>query len=64
MSALPESKSRKTYASYDNAVASIEKAGLMQRRWLIAATQEGRFFPVFIGTTNLDVVHAGFAVVG
>jgi hypothetical protein len=64
MNVIQESKSRKTYATFDNAVTAIEKAGLMERRWLISITKEGRYFPVFIGTENIGVVHLGFTVVG
>lgn len=62
--AIQDYKNRKTYKTYDNAVAAVYNKGLETRRYVICATPEGRYFPVFIGTENIDVIHVGFAVVG
>lgn len=64
MTALQDTGSRKTYKTAANAITAIEKAGLAGRRWLIAVANDGRFFPVFVGHDNVDVIHAGFSVVG
>ncbi len=53
----------RTYATYANAVKRAERAdGYDHGRYLIAATPDGRFFPVYIGT--FDLIHQGFAIAG
>lgn len=58
-----------TYISRKNAVAravKVEKAlkahGKENPHWLIATTEDGRFFPVFIGQDCFDAVHMGVCV--
>jgi len=66
-SALPSSKTRKSYKTVANAKAALEKffAGCEPIvRYAIHVDEEtGRFFPVLIGAENIRFVHAGFAVV-
>ena len=56
----------KTYATYDNAMKKLQKLEALDERvrYIIAATSDGRFFPVVIGAESFDLVHAGFHVAG
>lgn len=46
---------QRTYKTYDNAVKAAAKIiGDSDQRVIIAATPEGRFFPVAIGYSALD----------
>ena len=61
----------RTYATYDNAVKAVEKKfgpnhehfGSADLHYIIAATAEGRFYPVFIGESALRAgVHFYFPI--
>jgi len=59
----------KTYKTRQNAVKAIEKKLANYHadtsvNYLVAVTEEGRFFPVVIGTTHVHLIHAGLAVAG
>ena len=57
----------KTYASKANAVKAVEKkyGNNGTSRFFIMQTDEGRFFPVFVGLHALNEgVHFNFNVVG
>jgi hypothetical protein len=53
----------RTYATYANAVKRANQANGPadeSARYLIVATPDGRFFPVFLG--QFDLIHQGFAI--
>lgn len=62
--------SLRTYASYDTAVAKLQDklamAGmtLENERWLIAATEDGRFVPTLVGVKYIQFTHVGIMVIG
>lgn len=59
-----------TYKTRANAVKKAEQVAEIIRlpgrepRWLIATTEDGRFFPVFIGQDSFDAVHLGVCIAG
>ena len=52
----------RTYKTYENADRRARQALLPNARYIIAATNEGRYFPVFIGQGSLHLLHSGYAV--
>ena len=69
MTLSPIVRTNRTYKSYANALAALEraaaKAGVDFANYIIAATPEGRFAPVVAGDKlAVDLVHAGVTVVG
>jgi glycyl-tRNA synthetase beta subunit len=60
MAKLVELDSSKTYKTKENAIKAVEKIitnpALENQRYFITQNNEGRFFPVFIGT---DAVYRG-----
>jgi hypothetical protein len=61
-----DTKALRTYATYANALRAAEKViGDRPHRVLIAATPEGRFFPVAVGQAAAqDGLHFHMAVTG
>ena len=53
----------KTYANEANLDKAITDAGLLNFRYMVAWTQEGRCYAIFIGNDALDALFAGFMVV-
>lgn len=55
----------KTYATEINADKAVAKAGFENLRYFMMKTDEGRFFPVFVGNDAINAcVHFHFNVVG
>ena len=55
----------KSYASRENAEKAVVKAGFDDLRYFMMPTEDGRFFPVFVGQGALSRgVHFHFNVVG
>ena len=55
----------KTYATADNARKAVVKKGFEGLRHFIMTSEDGRFFPVFVGEAAMqDGVHFHFNVVG
>lgn len=55
----------KTYASKENARKAVAKKGLENNRHFIMTNDEGRYFPVFVGTDAIqNGIHFHFNVVG
>ena len=55
----------RTYKTYDRGVKRAEEAQTFRTnhlRYIIAATKEGRFYPVFVGKDSIELAHAGFPV--
>lgn len=44
----------KTYATKENAIKAVGRAGLLDLRFIVMQHDDGRFFPVFIGQSTLD----------
>lgn len=60
-----EIKATKTYATEANADAAVAKKGFTDLRHFIMKTEDGRFFPVFVGQEAAQrAVHFHFHVVG
>jgi len=61
-------ESAKTYATRDNAIKAVDKkfpALHSDLRYFITCTEDGRFFPVFIGHDAVRAgIHFHFCVVG
>jgi hypothetical protein len=62
--------STRTYASYDRAeirlgnVLHAAGMSLAKERWLIAATEDGRFVPTLVGEKYIPFAHVGIMVIG
>lgn len=62
--------SSRTYATYANAEIKLgnvlHAAGmsLAKERWLIAATEDGRFVPTLVGEKYIPFAHLGIMVIG
>ncbi len=57
----------RTYATAENAKKAVEKkfSDVLDLRWFMMTSDDGRFFPVFIGQSALQAgVHFHFNVVG
>jgi len=55
----------KTYKTRENAIKAAETQICSKRpelRFIISINEQGRFFPVFLGTDALPVIHYGFCV--
>ena len=55
----------RTYSTYAKAVKRAEEADHFRAdnlRYVIGATEDGRFYPIFIGAETMELVHDGFAV--
>lgn len=56
----------KTYKTKENVYKAVEKCPGFedgrQLRFLIMTTEDGRFYPVFIGHDAIGLVHFGFCV--
>ena len=55
----------KTYKTRENAIKAAMTQVCSKRedlRFIISITEDGRFFPVFLGTAALPVIHIGFCV--
>lgn len=60
-----EIKVTKSYATKKNAQKAVEKTGDQKFRHFYMTTEEGRFFPVFVGQVAIDAgVHFRWHVVG
>lgn len=69
MATLLEIKPVKTYATKENAIKAVEKyipvEHLREIRYIIMPTEDGRFFPVFIGVECLQHgIHFKFNIIG
>ena len=55
----------KTYSTELNADKAVEKAGFNDLRYFIMKSDDGRYFPVFVGQAAVQRgVHFAFHVVG
>jgi hypothetical protein len=54
----------RTFSTRANAIRFAKKAldRYPEARYVIAANESARFFPVFIGNETIDLVHAGYCV--
>lgn len=61
-----EIKATKTYATEENADKAVAKRGFSDLRHFMMRTEDGRFFPVFVGSDEpmQRGVHWHFNVVG
>lgn len=58
-------EARKTYKTEYNADSAVTKAGFADLRYFVMKTDDGRFFPVFVGQEAATRgVHFQFHVVG
>ena len=66
MANLVNFEARKTYATRENAVKAVEKLYADKSlRYFVMTSEDGRFFPVFIGEAAVQAgVHFNFHVVG
>lgn len=65
MSAKFKIEITKTYATEANADAAVAKKGFSDLRHFMMRTEDGRFFPVFIGEAAMQRgVHFHFHIVG
>jgi len=61
----PTQEPLRTHATYESAVKRAEKVTGNDARYIIAGTNDGRFFPVFVGNDAqflINLAHAGYAV--
>jgi hypothetical protein len=58
-------RTERTYKTRENALKALAKvASLDGIRYLIAATEDGRFAPVVVGADQLHLAFEGITVVG
>lgn len=64
---ITTSRTYPTYARAEIALGNaLHRAGmsLKNERWLIAATEDGRFAPTLVGEKYIQFAHVGIMVVG
>jgi hypothetical protein len=61
----PTQEPKRTYLTYESAVKSAERVSGNDYRYIVAATHDGKYFPVFVGDdfqALINIAHAGYAV--
>lgn len=63
---ITPTKTYKTLATMEKAVSNVPEVDQNNERfrYLVCQTAEGRYYPVFVGRSSLDLVHSDFCVVG
>ena len=61
---LIPSKTYKTLANMERAIAHVPEVDHNNDlfRYIVCQTDEGRYYPIFIGRNSIDLSHAGFCV--